>query len=318
MTMTNQKCYIGIDVSKDNLDVLIRPGDKYMKFTNDNPGIAKLVKKLKQFSCPLIGLEATGGYEKAAALALASSGLDCAVINPRQIRNFAKALGKLAKTDSIDAQIIALFVEKVQPKANVIPDENQQKLAEYNARRRQLVEMIVMEKNRIDKAGKASLKSIKRMISALEKELADINQLLQAAIENNPDYAKKNALLQSISGVGAVTAAAIIADLPELGKLTAKQITALAGLAPYNRDSGTLRGKRTIWGGRTSVRCALYMATLVAIRHNHQIKLFYQRLCQAGKQKKVAITACMRKLMIIMNAMIKNASTWRPATVADI
>jgi transposase len=260
-------------------------------------------------------MEATGGYEKQVAQSLTKAELAVCVANPRQVRDFAKAMGKLAKTDKIDAQIIALFAEKIQPHANVSCDENQQTLAENNARRRQLVDMITMEKNRLDKVSKALKKSIKRIINALEKELDTINKTLKNVIQNDEQYAKRNELLQSIKGVGPIVAASIISDLPELGRVSAKQISALAGLAPYNRDSGTLRGKRTIWGGRASIRAMLYMATLVAIKHNTQIKVFYERLCQVGKKKKVAIIACMHKLLIIMNAMVKSKQSWHSGII---
>lgn len=314
MTNSNEKFYMGIDVSKAVLDVFILPIKKPMQFKNNSQGIKKLIETLKSFPPTMIIMEATGGYEKPTAQALAKAGLDVAVVNPRQIRDFAKALGRLAKTDSLDAQVIALFAEKMQPKANVTCDENQQQLAENNARRRQLIDMITMEKNRLDKASKELKKSIKRIIKALEKELEEIQETLEAIIQNDTHFAQKSGLLQTIKGVGTVVATGIIADLPELGKASAKEISGLAGLAPYNRDSGTLRGKRTIWGGRASVRCTLYMATLVAIKHNVKIKAFYERLCGAGKQKKVAITACMHKLLIIMNAMIKHNQPWQTIT----
>jgi transposase len=313
MTIKEEKCHIGIDVSKEFLDIFILPFNKYMQFKNDPRGIKKLLDKFKSFSNTYIVMESTGGYEKNVARALAQAELSVAVLNPRQIRDFAKALGKLAKTDRIDAKTIALFAEKMQPHANVTCNENQQKLADCNARRRQLIEMITMEKNRLDKASKELKKSIQRIIKALEKELESIDEALAEAIQSDTQYAHKSALLQTIKGVGSVVATGIIADLPELGHMTAKQISALAGLAPFNRDSGTLRGRRTIWGGRASVRSTLYMATLVATRHNTQIKIFYERLCNAGKQKKVAIIACMHKLLIIMNAMIKNNQPWQPA-----
>lgn len=309
------KFYIGIDVSKDTLDVFISPISKHMQFKNDVKGIKQLTKKFDLFTPVTIVMEATGGYERPVAQALAKANFTVAVLNPRQIRDFAKALGKLAKTDKIDAHIIALFAEKMQPKANVVCNENQQNLADNNARRRQLIEMIGMEKNRLEKATDFQRKSIKRVLKILEKELISVDEAQKEAIKNDEQCAQKNELLQSIKGVGTIVAAGIISDLPELGRLTAKEIAALVGLAPYNRDSGTLRGKRAIWGGRSSVRCILYMATIVAMRHNYQIKAFYQRLCNAGKVKKVAITACMRKLLIIMNAMVKNNKTWRMATV---
>lgn len=314
MTIQNKKSYVGVDVSKEVLDVYVLPFEKYMQFKNNTAGVQKLIKKLRSFSEASIVMEATGGYEKLVAQSLVKADLSVSVINPRQIRDFAKALGKLAKTDKIDAQTIALFAEKMQPQKTVKRDENQQKLAEINARRRQLVDMIAMEKNRLDKASKELEKSIKRVLKTLEKELETMNEAQKKSIEADPIQSQKNSLLQGIKGVGSVVAAGIIADLPELGKLSAKKISALAGLAPYNRDSGTLRGKRAIWGGRAPVRSALYMATLTAIRFNEQIKIFYERLCKAGKVKKVAIVACMHKLLIVMNAMIKNNKPWTALT----
>jgi transposase len=318
MTILNQKCYVGMDVSKTILDVYILPDKKYMQFKNDTKGIQKLIGKLKFFSHAFVVMEATGGYEKLAAQSLQKADLSVSVVNPRLLRDFAKALGKLAKTDRIDAEVIALFGEKMQPQANGIYNENQQKLADLHARRRQIIEMITMEKNRLDKASGDLKKSIQRIIKALEKELTAINDALEKSIQKDDGYAQKNRLLKSIKGVGPVVAAGIIAELPEIGTLRAKQISALAGLAPYNRDSGTLRGKRTIWGGRASVRATLYMATLVATRYNPQIKNFYERLCNAGKKKKVALTACMHKLLIIMNAMIKKGELWRETTAFKI
>jgi transposase len=311
MNVQNEKCYIGIDVSKAMLDVFILPKKKYIQVENNVKGIKKLIKELSSLSDSLVVMESTGGYEKGVAEALAKEDISVAIINPRQIRDFAKALGKLAKTDHIDAEVLALFAEKIQPNKNVIFDKNQQKLAEYNARRRQLVDMITMEKNRLDKVSKEMKKSIQLIIKLLEKELERINKLLEKSIQYDDEYARRDQLLQSIKGVGSVVSASVIADLPELGSLTAKQISALVGLAPLNRDSGRMRGKRTIWGGRGSVRRILYMATLVAMRFNTKIKVFYERLCMAGKLKKVAITACMHKLLIIMNAMIKNNQPWR-------
>lgn len=310
MTVQNDKCYIGIDVSKKTLDVFMLPLKEFMQFENNAAGIRKLLKKLSAFCDPSVVMESTGGYEKPVAQALAKGNISTAVINPRQIRDFAKALGRLAKTDRIDAEVIAIFAEKMQPRANVTCDENQQKLADYNARRRQLIDMITMEKNRLDKISKEMKKSILRIIKLLQAELEKINDYLEKTIQSDSKYTRRDELLQTIKGVGCVVAAGLIADLPELGNLSGKQITALAGLAPLNRDSGTLRGKRAIWGGRASVRRTLYMATLVAMRHNAKIKVFYDRLCAAGKQKKVAIIACMHKLLIIMNAMVKANQPW--------
>jgi len=311
MLNQDEKSYIGIDVSKSILDVFVKPFNKHMQFKNNEAGIAKLITKLKAFPNLVIAMEATGGYEKLAAKMLVKEKLYVSVANPRRVRDIAKGFGKLAKTDKIDAEMIALFAEKVQPAMNVQHDENQEKLAENSARRRQLIEMITMEKHRLDKANEELKKSIIRVIKLLEKELARINETMESMIKENAAYTQKNDLLQSINGVGQIVAAEIIANLPEAGNLSAREITALAGLAPYTRDSGTLRGKRTISGGRSSVRRILYMAVLTAMRFNKKIKEFYERLRNAGKPPKVAITACMRKLLIIMNAMIKNNEPWR-------
>jgi len=318
MTIHNEKCHMGIDVSKELLDVFILPNKKHMQFKNNSTGIQKLIEKLKVFSHISIVMEATGGYEKTVAQALGGTGFAVSVVNPRQIRDFAKALGKLAKTDRIDAQTIALFAEKIQPQANTMYKQNQQRLAELNARRRQLIDMITMEKNRLDKVSNELKKSIKRIIKGLEKELQKIEADSQAFIQANDQFAQKSQTLQTIKGVGKVVATSMVATLPELGDLSHKCISSLVGLAPFARDSGTMRGKRTIWGGRASVRSALYMATLVAIKHNWQIKRFYERLCNAGKQKKVAIIACMRKLLIIMNAMIKNNQPWQSSPAVEV
>jgi transposase len=314
MQVHKEKCYIGIDVSKAALDVFMLPSHKPMQFPNNKKGIEKLIAKKELISAELIVMEATGGYERLAAHSLSKAGFSVVVKNPRQIRDFAKSMGILAKTDKVDAKTIALYGQKINPEANVVCNEDQQRLAELNARRRQLIDMITMEKNRLDKASKDIKQSIKKTLKGLEKSLEAIDESLQKAIEHDPVYTQKKALLKSIKGVGDVVAAAIIADLPELGQGSSRQISALVGLAPYNRDSGTLRGKRTIWGGRASVRCSLFMATLVATRYNPQIKSFYDSLCSRGKQKKVALIACMHKLLIIMNAMLKNNQPWRFAT----
>ena len=316
MTTQSEKCYIGIDVSKALLDVYILPSKERMQFQNDRKGIRKLVKKMQLFSFSAIVMEATGGYEKQASQSLAKENFAVSVVNPRQIRDFAKALGRLAKTDAIDAEVIALFADKIQPPANVVCNEEQQALADYTARRRQLVEMITMEKNRLEKSSKIIKKSIKSMIKTLEKELEAINTALEKSIQADPASAEKSALLKSIKGVGSAVAAILVSELPELGQLNAKQISALVGLAPFNRDSGTLRGQRSVWGGRASVRATLFMAGLVATRYNSQIKQFYERLCKAGKKKKVALVACMHKLLIIMNAMIKEGKPWEPDRAA--
>ena len=314
--LEEKKVYIGIDVSKSILDVFVLPNNKHMQFKNEPDSIEKLLAKLKTFPNSLIVMESTGGYEKPLAYALSKASFNVCIANPRQVRDFAKALGKLAKTDKIDAQVIALFANKIEPQANVVYDKDHQMLSDNNARRRQLVDMIKMEKNRLDKASPSQRESIERVLEVLEKELKTINEAQEKAIQDNPEYLEKKKILESVAGIGAVTAASILSEIPELGQIGSKQIASLAGLAPFNRDSGTLKGKRTIWGGRASIRIALYMATLVAIRHNPRIKLVYERLCLAGKAKKVAIIACMRKLLIIINTMIKNGPCWNAMLAA--
>lgn len=312
-----EKCYIGIDISKANLDVYILPHKKYMQFENNVKGLRKLIKKIKSFPEASIVMEATGGYEDLAAQSLQNEKLKVSIVNPRLVRDFAKALGKLAKTDKIDAEVIALYAEMIKPRVNTEYNEKQRKLAKFNLRRGQIVKLLMIEKNHLEITANESKKSIERIIKVLEKELKLIEATLKEFIKNDDDYRQKNELLQSIKGVGAVVAAGILANMPELGSMDSKEVAALAGLAPFNRDSGSMRGKRTTWGGRASVRKTLYMAALVAIRYNEQIKCFYQRLCNAGKMKKVALVACMRKLIIIMNAMVKHGEPWRAATAVE-
>jgi transposase len=311
-----EKIYIGIDVSKPILDVSILPHKKYMQFKNDLAGIQKLIKKISKFSNALIVIEATGGYEKLVAISLYQAGCNVCVMNPRRIRDFAKSMGILAKTDKIDSEVIALFACKIEPPANFIYNEEKELLAQHQARRRQLIGMITMEKNRLDKVSLKHKKGIDRVIKFLTKELVLINKEQQKLLDSNNDFSEKALILTSVKGIGDITSSALLAEIPELGELGSKQIASLAGLAPFNRDSGKFKGLRTIWGGRATVRCALYMATLVATRHNTTIRLFYKRLLAAGKKKKVALTACMHKLLIIVNAMIKNKTLWRePAPI---
>ncbi|MDP3268625.1 MAG: IS110 family transposase [Legionella sp.] len=309
--LQEEKIYIGIDVSKTKLDVFILPNKKYMQFTNDVCGIEKLLNKVQQlFSNALLVMEATGGYEAPLSHELSKANLKVCVVNPRQIRDFAKAAGRLAKTDKVDAEIIALFAMKLEPKPNIFYNEQQQKMVANNTRRRQLIDMIIAEKNRLDKASSEQKESIERVLEILEKELALIEQTQEQLLNQDESLVEKKNILHSIKGIGLITATAMLCELPELGTLTPKQIAALAGLAPFNRDSGTLKGKRTIWGGRASVRTALYMPTIVAIKYNPQIQVFYHRLCLAGKSKMTALIACMRKLLIIMNAMIRKKQCW--------
>jgi transposase len=306
-----EKIYIGIDVSKPILDVYILPHKKYMQFKNDLAGIKKLINKISKFPNALIVMESTGGYEKLLAISLYQVGIKVCVMNPRRIRDFAKSMGKLAKTDKIDAEIIALFACKIEPPANFVFNEEINQLSDNSARRRQLIGIISMEKNRLHKASTKHKKGIERVIKFLTKELIMVDKEQQKLLESNDEFIEKANILLSVKGIGDLTTRALLAELPELGALSTKQIASLGGLAPFNRDSGKFKGLRTIWGGRTSVRCALYMATLVATRFNTTIRLFYQRLLAAGKKKKVALTACMHKLLIIINAMIKNKTFWR-------
>lgn len=309
--LEEKKIYIGVDVSKTTLDVFILPIQKYMQFNNDSDGIKKLVSKVQQlFTDALIVMEATGGYEAPLSQAMSQASMNVCVINPRQIRDFAKATGRLAKTDKVDAEIIALFANKIEPKPNVVYNEHQQKMVSHNTRRRQLIDMIVAEKNRLDKATSEQTKSIKRVLKLLEKELALIEKTQEQLLNQDESLVEKKTILKSIKGIGLVTATAILCELPEIGTLTPKQIAALAGVAPFNRDSGALKGKRTIWGGRAPVRTALYMPILSAVKHNPQIRAFYQRLCLVGKSKMTALIASMRKLLIIMNALIRKKQSW--------
>jgi transposase len=305
-----EKVYVGIDVAKANLDVVVDPSGQRWSFSNDDKGISEAVSRLRELSPALMVLEATGGIEVPLAAALGVAGLPVAVVNPRQIRDFAKATGKLAKTDVLDAQVMARFAAAVQPTPRPLPETQSQELAAMLARRRQMVEMLTAEKNRLGSARKVVRQRIEDHISWLEQELANIDRELRERIRKSPVWREKDDLLQSVPGIGPVVSATLLAELPELGALDRRQIAALAGVAPLNRDSGTLRGRRTVWGGRATVRAKLYMAALVATRYNAVIKAFYQRLCAAGKAKKVALTACMHKLLTILNAMLKHRTPW--------
>ncbi len=314
MSDLEQKVYVGIDVSKNSLDVYVNPLKNTLTVSNDLKGLKKLIKLLPE-KPTLVVFEATGGYQRLAARTLSDAGIPISVVNPRQVRDFAKAMGQLAKTDRVDAKVIATFAEKIAPKIKPPVSQNQEDLAGRVARRKQLVEMIVMEKNRLYQASNDIKKSIEKTIKFLGKELEDIEEKLQDNISEDAEWSKKNKLLQSIKGIGPVVSVTLLADLPELGKITHKQIAALVGVAPFNRDSGVYAGGRTIWGGRAPIRSVLYMATLAATQTNPQIKKFYDRLCLAGKAKKVALIACMRKLLTIMNAMIKTGTEWQAEAV---
>jgi transposase len=303
--------YVGIDVSKDHLDVAVLPEGRSWRVASDEAGLRALGAELAACHPALIVLEATGGFQLPVVAHLASLGLPTAVVNPRQVREFARSTGKLAKTDAIDAQVLALFAQRVQPPVRPVPDEMAQELGALVARRRQLIEMLGMERNRITHAPKRVRTSIQRHIDQLNASLAEIDEDLGDAVRHSPLWREKEDLLTSVKGIGKVTMMTLVADLPELGTLSRQQIAALAGVAPINRDSGAYRGQRRVWGGRAPVRAALYMAALVASRHNPVIRAFYQRLVAAGKPKKVALVACMRKLLTILNAMLKHKTPWQ-------
>ena len=308
--MTQSLIFVGIDVSKAQLDVAQRPAGRFT-VPNTEAGVTQLLTHLAAAPPSLIVLEATGGVELPLTGALAAAGLPVVVVNPRQIRDFAKATGQLAKTDALDAQVLAHFAEVVRPEPRPLPDAQTQELAALVTRRRQLIEMLTAEKNRLASARVVVRKQLRAHITWLERALDQADTDLAEALRQSPIWREKDELLRSVPGIGPVLATTLLANLPELGTLTHKQIAALVGVAPLNRDSGTLRGKRTVWGGRAQVRAALYMAAIVAARFNPVIRAFYQRLCAAGKAKKVALVACMRKLLTIVNAMLNHRTPWR-------
>ena len=305
---------VGIDVSKDRLDAHIRPSGEAFAVARDGEGLEKLVERLAALDVSLVVVEAAGGFETTAAAALAGAGLPLAVVNPRQIRDFARALGRLAKTDAIDAEVIALFAEKIRPEARPLASPEARALGELVARRRQIVEMIGMEANRRRQAAaKRLVKKIDRHLAFLEKELAEVDADIDAGVRASPAWREKEELLASVPGVGPVTARTLIAELPELGQLNRRKLAALVGVAPFNRDSGAWRGHRRIGGGRTSVRNALYMAALAAARCNPVIRAAYQRLVARGRPKKVALVACIRRLLTILNAILRTKTPWQTA-----
>jgi len=312
-----ERVFVGIDVSKARLDIGVRPTGEGWQVENNLEGIHELVKKLGQLTPSLIVLEATGGFEMASAAALASAGLPVAVINPRQVRDFAKSLGRLAKTDQIDANILARFGEAIRPEPRPLPDDQAQQLQALLVRRRQILEMIVAEKNRLHLAHKSVIPDIQEHVAWLEKSLGELDKELHDLLRNSSIWREKDDLLRSVPGVGPVLATTLLAELPELGLLNRKQIAALVGVAPFNCDSGKMHGKRAIWGGRASIRAVLYMAALSASRFNPVIRIFYDHLIQAGKVPKVALTACMRKLLTILNAMVHNNKHWEPTLAAS-
>ena len=303
--------FVGIDVSKANLDVVTYPDIQVKTFSNDQAQMSILLDHLKAQAPTLIVLEATGGLEVSVAGALYDAGLPVVVINPRQVRDFARATGKLAKTDAIDARVLAHFAAAIRPSVRPLPCQEARELSALIARRRQIVEMVTAENNRLATVSGRVKVEVKAHIAWLIKRLKRLDADLSKLIRQSPIWREKDDLLQSVPGIGNVVSGCLLANLPELGKLSHKKIAALVGVAPLCKDSGKLKGRRIVWGGRADVRRVLYMGTLVATKHNPVIKAFYQRLLQAGKPKKLALTACMRKMLTILNAMLKNRTAWQ-------
>lgn len=309
-----ERIFVGLDVSKDRLDVHVRPAADRFGVAYDETGLRDLVTRLTALRPTLIVLEASGGYEVTVAAALGQAGLPVAVVNPRQVREFARAIGQLAKTDALDAQVLARFAEGVQPVARALPSEQAQALGDLVARRRQLVDMLAAEMNRRRQARDRRLeRRIAAHVTWLTRAIAELDDEITRLIRSSPLGREAEDLLTSVPGIGDVTAHALIADLPELGRLDRRKIAALVGLAPFARESGKWRGRRMIGGGRAVVRRALYMATVVAIRYNPPIGAFYRRLTAAGRPKKVALIAAMRKLVTVLNALLRDQRPWQPA-----
>jgi transposase len=304
--------FVGIDVSKQQFDIAVRPSGETWTGGQDEAGLSAVVTRLGALAPTLIVLEATGGLEVPLAGALAAAALPVAVVNPRQVRDFARSTGTLAKTDRLDAQILARFAEAVRPEPRALPDAQAQELSALLQRRRQLVDMLAAEKNRLHIAARRVRPQIQAHIEWLHQQISQFDDDLRELLRSSPLWREKEDLLRSTPGVGPVLATTLVAALPELGSLSRQQIAALVGVAPLNRDSGTMRGRRTVWGGRAHVRAVLYMSTLTAVRHNPVLAAFYQRLRGAGKAPKVALTACMRKLLTILNAMVKHHTRWAP------
>jgi transposase len=305
---------VGIDVSKDRLDVCVLPQGEAFAVPRDGEGLLALTERLAGLRPKLVAVEATGGFEQTVAAAIAGAGLPLVIVNPAQVRAFAQAIGRRAKTDRVDAEVIARFVEAVRPEVRPLPSAAEQLLADLITRRRQIVQMIGAEKQRQKRQAQPRLqRSIARLVAALQKELTEIDRQIDDEIRGSPAWRATEDLLRSMPGVGPIVSRTLLAELPELGRLDRRQIAALAGLAPWTRQSGKWKGKSFIGGGRASVRTALFMAALVASRHNPQLKAFHQRLIAAGKPKLVALTATARKLLTILNTMVKTQTPWRTA-----
>ena len=314
--------FVGIDVAKAELVVSVLPSAQRFAVTNDEVGVRTLVERLRPVAPQLVVLEATGGYELLAVAALAAAALPVVVVNPRQVRDFAKATGQLAKTDRIDADILARFADVVRPEVRIIPDAAAHELDALLTRRRQLLEMLQAERNRVGQVfgtGKKQVrKSLKSHITFLERELRTTDTELGEMVRQSPVWSERDELLRSVPGVGLVLSRTLLADLPELGRLSRRAVAKLVGVAPLSRDSGTMRGRRFVQGGRAAVRGVLYMAALVATRRNVIIREFYLRLLAAGKPKKLALVACMRKLLTILNTMVRTNTTWRVSAEAEV
>jgi transposase len=307
--------FVGIDVSQDRLDVALLPSGEVWSVDHDPKGLKDLSDRLLAAAPELVILEATGGLERLSVAALAAAKLPVIVVNPRQVRDFAKATGQLAKTDAIDAMILALFAQRVRPEVRPLPDEATATLEALTVRRRQILDMLVAEKNRFRLAPEPIARKLSVHIDFLEKQLKDVDSDLDSAIKKSPIWRTRDKLLRSVPGVGPVLSRTLLAELPELGRLSNTQIAKLVGVAPLNRDSGRYRGRRMIWGGRASVRGTLYMAAFAATQWNPVIRPYYQRLRAAGKAHKVAMVACMRKLLIILNSIVRSGLPWNPELI---
>ena len=315
--MEQELTFVGIDVAKARVDVAVRPSGDIWSAEYDETGVAGLVDRLQALGPTAVVLEATGGLEVPLASALAAAALPVVVVNPRQVRDFAKATGRLAKTDALDAQVLAHFAEAVRPPVRQLRDDDAQELNAMTTRRNQVMTMLVAERNRLSRSIPSVRPSIQAHIAWLEQELKDLDDGLRQTLRRTPVWREKDELLRSVPGVGEQLSLTLLAYLPELGTLDRKQIAALVGVAPINRDSGTMRGRRGVWGGRARVRAVLYMGALVASRCNPVIREFYQRLLAAGKSKKVALTACMRKLLVILNGMVRSGEHWNPNSIVS-
>ena len=310
--------YAGIDVAKAKVDVAVRPTGQKWSIAYDKRGVRELISQMKEMSPALVVLEASGGLELPLVAALAAAELPVVVVNPRQVRDFARATGTLAKTDALDAAVLAHFADAVRPSVRPLRDAETQALNSLTARRHQVMTMLVSEKNRLGTAISAVRPRIEAHVTWLEQELDDLDHGLRETLRQSPVWREKDDLLRTVPGVGEQLSHTLLAHLPELGTLNRRQVAALVGVAPFNRDSGTMRGKRTVWGGRARVRAALYMGALVASRHNPVIRDFYQRLVASGKPKKMALVACMRKLLVILNSILRHGSPWRDMTPAVV